>query len=199
MKTLTNMKNLIIPEIGNVYKTLFELINLYHVIKQIRSTQEAYQKEKTEHLRTYYSKLHEELTKQITRINNFCTPLDYLSEYIGNRLEECQQIELIERNHLSVKQSIHQICKNHYPDENNSKILNKLVLNNIEGKYFNFDYTVTKKFIHIVIQNHSCDFKRFIFSKNYELIFCAWQLHNGKEYKHIRNIEIMKNHFASFI
>jgi len=175
------MKNFIVPEVGNVYKTLYELINLYHSIKQIRSTQEAYQREKTEHLKTCYSKLHEELSKQITRINNFCTPLSYLSEYVANRLEECNQIELIERTHLAPKRAIHELCKKHYPKKNNSAILNKLCENNVSGLYKSFHITTLTDTISVHCVNHIEDVKCFHFTKDYTLNYVSWKLANGKE------------------
>ena len=110
-------------------------------------------------------------------MNSFCTPLEYLSGYIQNRLEDCKRIEIIENRTISIKQQIHQVCNRHYPIINNSAILNKLCLNNWNNLYASFKYVISNEFIVVDIYNKQHDFKQFIFTIDYRLVYVFWNTH----------------------
>ena len=194
------MKTIEIPEINNVYYTLSELIDLFQTLKLIRFIQERYKRERKSSLLEYYNNLQVELTKKIEKVNSFCTPLEYLSGYIQNRLEDCKRIELIENRTLSIKQSIHEVCKRHYPNMNNSSILNKLCLNNIEGKYKSFNMITLNNTISVDCTNHIGDIKCFHFTKNYILGYVSWKLANGKEmFKSFKQIHDLTGSFKAVL
>lgn len=174
------MKTIEIPEINNIYYTLAEIIDLFQTLKLIRFTQERYKREQKSTLLEYYQQLQLELSKKIERVNSFCTPLEYLSEYLANRLEDCKQIEIVENRKITVKQSIHEKCKKHYPNLNNSRILNKLCLNNVEGKYASFEYRLENGIIAINIVNKLGECKKFYFNTIYQLVYVFWDLGDGK-------------------